>query len=316
MLDLFITHYDEPWDIGEPGFLMLAAQRCVDWDHIRVTLVHDGTEPFPDGCFARMPCKVNQVSIPHGGIAAARNWCIDHAEGEWIKWNDFDDMFANCYALRDIMNVLGDAGSYDLLWFDVYAELATGRVYIKDDRDPVVLHGKVFRTEFLKGHGIRFNENLIWCEDSAFLSVVEMEIDHSRIGKIQCRSPIYLWLERMGSLCNRPEIKFDNLKSFFERHKYVQQEFKKRGLMEEYRLMTVRTLCDSYYTLCLAGVKEDTTEHERNVRDYYFEHIRDLARVSNKDMQRVIDAVNKENRCSITRLEFMEWIKQLRKAVM
>ena len=47
LLDLFITHWTEPWEVGKKNFDMLALQRLIDWSEIRITLVHDGTEAFP-----------------------------------------------------------------------------------------------------------------------------------------------------------------------------------------------------------------------------------------------------------------------------
>lgn len=312
MLDLFITHWTEPWEIGKKGFDILALQRCVDWSAVNVTLVHDGSEAFPEGYFAGYPFKVRQVCIPHGGIAYARNWCIDHSEAEWIKWNDFDDMFHDVHSVFEIQKALKEAENYDLLWFDAVSEY-DGDIYIKDDRDPVTIHAKVFRRSFLNDHKIRFNEELTWCEDSAMLAVLEMEIDSQRIGKIKSKAPVYLWICREGSLCNRPDIRFSNLKSFFQRHQYVQNEFLKRGLMEFYFAMSLRVLGDSYFTLCKAGLEEDTSDHERAVYEYYKAHRDDLLHVSEKRFQSVLEAVNRENPgCDLTKEQFCKWLKDLR----
>lgn len=312
ILDLFITHYNEPWEVCRPGFEMLKNQRCVNWDDIRVTVVHDGTPVFPEEYFADYPFTVNQYSIEHKGIAGARNWCIDHSEAEWIKWNDIDDMFSNVYSLKNIMEPLKDSENFDLLWFDVYAEYK-GKVFLKNERDPVVLHGKVFRREFLKQKKLRFNESLTWCEDSAFLAVMEMEIDCKRIGKITCECPIYAWVYREGSLCNRPEIRFDNLKSFFRRHVYVYNEFKRRGHIPEANTMIARVMCDSCYTLTQAGLKEDTSDHEKVVWSFFQAHRQEFLNVTKKNLQLVIDATNKENEnCHITRDSFVKWLRELR----
>lgn len=312
LLDLFITHYNEPWEVGEPGFSMLAHQRCVDWSKVSVTLVHDGTEPFPDAYFCNYPFKVKQECIEHRGIAGARNWCIDHSDAEWIKWNDFDDLFSNVYSLKNIMESLETADEFDLLWFDVYAEMNNKR-YLKNERDPVVLHGKCFRRQFIIDHHMRFNEDLTWCEDSAFLAVIEMEIDHERIGKIKTDAPVYIWTYRPGSLCNRPEILFSNLKSFFRRHKYVAEEFKRHGQIDAYNTMIARIACDSYYTLNIAPVMEDKSEHERNVWQYLKEHRNELLQVRKSAFDEVITATNRENDgCNCTKEEVLAWLKKLR----
>ena len=316
MLDLFITHWTEPWEVGKNGFGMLSLQRAVDWSQIRITLVHDGTEPFPDEYFDGMPFKVNQFSIQHGGIAKARNWCIDHSEATWIKWCDFDDMFAGVYSVQQIMNVLNN-DQFDLLWFDLLCD-DHGKVINRTERNPVFVHDKVFRRSFLLEKGIRFKEDLIWCEDSAFLALIEMDIDHQRIGKIKAQAPIYLYIVRDGSLCNRPEIKFDNLKSFFKRHCYVAEEFKKRGLTAQYNTMCVRTMADSYYTLVKApDIEEDKTEFAAEVWRWYEDHREAIGDCTRPDFDLVMRAVNRErfDGGEITGEEFIEWIKKHERGV-
>ena len=311
MLDIYVTHYKEPWEVGADGFRMLASQHGVDWSQVRVTLVHDGTDPFPEEYFEGMPFPVRQVSIPHGGIAAARNWCIDDSGGEWIKWNDFDDMFYSVHSLKDIMNVL-PAEKYDLLWFELLVEDGM-KVFNRPKRDPIFVHNKLIRRKFLLDHQIRFNEGLIWCEDSAFWAIVEMEIDHQRIGKVSGLAPLYLYICRQGSLCNRPEILFDNLQSFFARHCYVAEAFLERGRMDEYYSMVVRTMGDSYYTLCKCpGMKgKDTREFEKRVWAWYDERREAFWKCRPEMFQRVLAAVNRERHDGgeITEEEFIGWIR-------
>lgn len=317
MLDLMITHWTEPWEVGEKAFQMLSVQRGVDWSEIRVTLVHDGSKAFPAEYFARMPFEVHQVCIPHGGIAKARNWCIDHSTATFIKWCDFDDMFAHVYALKNIMDVLENNDRFDMIWFDLLWEM-DGKIYVRRERNPVFIHDKVFRRQFIIDHGIRFNEGLVWCEDSAFLSVVEMEIDHQRIGKINCMSPIYLYTVREGSLCNRPEIRFKNLQSFFDRHCYVANEFLKRGYIDQYNTMCVRIMADSYYTLRRApGITEDKTEHERRVWKWFDEHRASFYACRAEMLSMVMEAVNRENYDGghITYEEVINWIHEHERSV-
>ena len=311
--DLYITHWTEPWEVCRPGFELLKNQRCVDWSQVRVTVVHDGTEPFPEERFAGFPCEIRQESIAHRGIAGVRNWILDDAEATWIKMNDCDDFFTGAYSLKEMMNGLEQGGDlYDLIWFDVFAEMA-GKRYLKPDRDPVVLHGKCMRTAWIREKGIRFNEDLTWCEDSAFLAVLEMEIDVNRIGKISGSCPIYTWTHRIGSLCNRPEIRFDNLQSFFRRHCYVAEEFKKRGLTDEYNTMIFRIACDSYYTLQVADIQEDRSDHERRVWEYLKAHRDELLAVRASMGDMVVEATNRENEnCNITKAEVLLWMKALR----
>ena len=295
LLDLYITHWTEPWEVGEKAFRMLSLQQLADWEQIRVTLVHDGSELFPAEYFAGFPFAVRQVKLSHRGIAAARNWCIDDSRAVFIKWCDFDDMFANVHAVKSITDVLDPDGPFDLIWFDLLCQI-DGKVTMRTERNPVFLHDKVFRRSFLTGHGIRFKEDLTWCEDSAFLALVEMEIDHRRIGKIRCGSPIYLYICRQGSLCNRPEIKFANLQSFFDRHCYVAEEMRKRGLTDPFNTMCVRIMADSYYTLERApGITEDKSEHRKRVVDWFEKNRESFYACRQEMISEVMEAVNRED---------------------
>ena len=317
LLDLMITHWNEPWEVGENAFRMLSIQRGVDWSQIQVTLVHDGSKQFPAEYFAGFPFAVRQVELTHRGIAAVRNWCIDNGSATWIKWCDFDDTFAGVYSLKAIMDVLEDADKFDLLWFELLWEM-DGRVYKRTERNPVFLHDKVIRRQFLTDHNIRFKEDLIWCEDSAFLAVIEMEIDHQRIGKISCGSPIYLYICRQGSLCNRPEIKFKNLESFFDRHCYVADEFLKRGLTDEYYTMCVRIMADSYYTLCRApNITDDKSAHEKRVWAWFDEHRSDFYSCRDEMIPMVMKAVNNEDFDGghITYNQVLNWIHEHERSV-
>ena len=105
MLDIFITHYKEPWEVCRKQFVMLDMQRRVDWDEIRVTVINDGGHRIPEEHLEGLSYRVQQLDIPHGGISAARNAGIMAAQEPWIMFCDCDDCFSNIYALEDIVNI-------------------------------------------------------------------------------------------------------------------------------------------------------------------------------------------------------------------
>jgi hypothetical protein len=200
-----------------------------------------------------------------------------------------------------------------MLWYDLLWEYTDGRLFLRTERNPVFIHDKLFRRSFLTDHGIRFNESLTWCEDSAFLALLEMIINVRRIGKITGSCPMYTWTHRVGSLCNRPEIRWNNLQSFFRRHCYVAEEFLKRGMMDPYYTMVARIACDAYYSLQQAGVKEDTGEHEKRVWEYLKAHREELLKCRKSAFDEVIEATNRENDNShVTKAEVLTWLKALR----
>ena len=121
MLDIIVTHYKEPFNVGKKMFDMIGLQRCIDFEQIRVVVIHDGTDPFPKEKFADYPYQVEQIAIPHGGVSNARNAGIDNCKAKWIMFCDFDDSFTSIYSLREILNVL-NTDNYDMLWCKISAE--------------------------------------------------------------------------------------------------------------------------------------------------------------------------------------------------
>lgn len=202
MLDIIITHYTEPWEVCRRLLETLDAQRGVDWSEVRVTIVNDGGFRLPEDKLYCLDIVPQQVDIPHGGISAARNAGLDHAQEPWVMFCDCDDCFSNVFALADIMGVLkADRGQFDMYWTKVWAEdPVKDQIYqIQDIKIMVFIHGKAYRREFLLKEGIRFDEGLTFNEDSAFNATILTRIPNTRIGEIRTFAPTYLWIKREGS---------------------------------------------------------------------------------------------------------------------
>lgn len=208
MLDIVITHYTEPWEVCRRLLETLDAQRGVDWEQVRVTIVNDGGFRLPKDKLYCLNIVPQQKDIPHSGISAARNAGIRLAQEPWIMFCDCDDCFSNVFALADILNVLNDPETeqrYDMMWTKVWAEdLEKNQVYqIQDIKIMVFIHGKVYRREFLLKNGIWFDERLTFNEDSAFNAMIRSRIPDSRIGEISMFAPAYVWISREGSVTQK-----------------------------------------------------------------------------------------------------------------
>ena len=203
MLDIIITHYTEPWEVCRRLLETLDAQRGVDWNEVRVTIVNDGGFRLPEDKLYCLNIVPQQYDIPHGGISAARNVGIRIAQEPWIMFCDCDDCFSNVFALADILDVLrADSGQYDMYWTKVWAEdPGKGQIYqIQDIKIMVFIHGKVYSRLFLMRQGIRFDEELDFNEDSCFNATIMTRIPNTRIGEIRTFSPPYVWIRRAGSV--------------------------------------------------------------------------------------------------------------------
>lgn len=248
MLDIVITHYKEDWEVGEKLLQSIAIQRCIDFRSIRVTIVHDGTEKFPDERFKEFPYSVDQVCIEHAGVSAARNAGIDHAIHPWIMFCDFDDCFASIFSLREIMNVL-DTNEYDMLWSRIIAEdYVDGKqllYYVPDKQKFVFCHGKVYRTKFLRERNVRFDESLVFNEDSCFNAVIIARTPFSRIGEITSPMPIYCWIRRTSSVTNSGR-EDEATYGHFRRNFIVTKEYEDSEDERVYGMVT-RTCYDTYF---------------------------------------------------------------------
>ena len=250
-LDIIITHYKEPWEVGKPNFDILALQRGVSFEDFRVLLVNDGEEnAFPDEYFSGYPYKVEQINIPHGGVSAARNAGMDRATAEWINYCDFDDTYISIYAMRDILNIL-PAPDYDVLWTQmVMQDYTEGKEIVRFAPERVTwvfTHAKYYRLEWLRMNGIRFNTEMDFQEDSEFNAVVLALLeDHHRIGQIKTVCPVYAWCRRENSVTTRQGVDDEANWMHFLRNIHVCELYGQRLNRERTRDMVVRTVYDTF----------------------------------------------------------------------
>ena len=203
-LDLIVTHYKEPFEAGKKLFDILGLQRGIDFNDFRVILVEDGSDRvIPDDSLAAYPYKIDHIVIPHGGVSAARNAGIDYSSAEWIGFCDFDDMFSNVYALRDVLSIL-PAEKYDMLHTELLTEdFTNGKdmliVTPKKSRF-VFIHGKYYRRQWLLDNNVRFDETMPFQEDSLFNAYIIALLDFHKIGEIKTSFPPFVWCRRNGSV--------------------------------------------------------------------------------------------------------------------
>ena len=274
MLDIIIPHYTEPWAVGEKLFSILALQRGIDFSFFRVLLVNDGEEnSLPDECFAHLPYQVEQISIPHKGVSAARNAGIDHATAPWIMFCDFDDTFAHVYALRDILSIL-PADGYDMLHSRMIVEDRTdGKdllTFSPESQRFVFTHGKVYRKAFLDEQGIRFDETMRFQEDSLFNATIIARTSHTHIGEIKSVSPLYVWIRRPSSVTNSGRDD-EAMYSHFIRNLKATEENRVSRDYDCYCGMVTRTVWDAYYML---NCKPGSAEVKQKIRGTFIPWIR------------------------------------------
>ena len=204
-LEFIVVHHDEDWRVGKRFFDMLAMQRDVNFKDILVTIIQSGPRQLAwDNIICRYPYAIRAVKSSGDSLAEARNTGIGCAEGDWIMFCDFDDSFADLYALCSILPHIPN-DTHDILWMKYYSEQPR-----RDGKPPFIgivretlrqIHGKLFRTEFIRSNHLLFSDAPTPLEMAdAFLSIAVTYTSNDRFGHIATEFIPYVHALRPGSL--------------------------------------------------------------------------------------------------------------------
>ena len=316
MLDIIITHHREPWEVCRGLFETLAAQRRVDWNQIRVTVVNDGGYILPPNFLLGLPFRVKQYNKDQGGVSSARNYGLDVTWRPWVMFCDCDDCFSNVFALEDIMSVLKD--KYDMMWTKVWEE-EKGQVYqIQDVRIMVFIHGKIYRRAFLEEQYIRFDEGLSFNEDSLFNATVMARTTKERIGEISCHYPPYVWIRREGSVTGGNDADDRSAWGQFLRNMRVAEEIREHK-PEQYPGMVTRMAYDVFFMQMSSRFTPSCKQKLLEAfRPWIRERIGDFGKVDEQTLRKIrdIDCVEllaKEDRPDIEPETVAWWVKGMAK---
>ena len=320
-LELIVPHYNEPFEDGQFFFDMLKLQRGCDFDDIRVTIIEDGghwaTDWVTAGLFKeRYPeFEVRADRIEHAGVSAARNHGIDIADAKWVMFCDFDDGFANVYALRNIQNAL-KTEDFDILNGEFYTETKNvsgvlGDMTINKRRpENIYVHCRLFRLSWLREENLRFQEHMNFSEDSVFNTQANFRVKTERNGDIQCEAPLYVWRYREQSATTSDDVYKKDIKMSIERNKILLPEYMKYVGRSEYEKWVAVMFYDFFY-------------HPARTRDFdmlfhplYMDYISDFNRISSKRKEWIRKQIMKKY--PFTKVdyekEFSGWLKSVEKA--
>ena len=303
LLDIIITHYDEPWELGKPFFDMLQHQRCADLSDITVTLVQDGSEnklPWKE-LLAPYSYKVNVVTIPHSGTGIARNIGLKNTSSDWVMFFNFDDHLADVCSLDMILRNL-PTDEYNVIWGKVVQESKwyTGITYLNCISDVTFANtdGKMYRRQFLNEHNIRFSRSQYYY-DNIFNSIVLAECDPWRIAHMT--TEIYPFAKTFRPDSTRHTI--DALEimrtDVFNRDIFIANEMKRRGHEFGYRRLVSKVIVYGYFTICTAEYVSKPVEYTNEYLDFFREHYDEFETILNSSD---IDVVQNEAETEVLNL--------------
>ncbi len=282
---ILVPRYNETGDVIKPLLDSIALQQNVPFDEIGVVIcndgedidyfeiVNDGTKSGPNTIVADYPFKIDQIRIPHKGVSAARNACLDFATADYVMFCDADDMFYNSCGLWILFREMQIG--FDSLTSAFVEETRipdTKEVmYVNHDMDSTFVHGKVHRRKYLIDNKIRWNDNLTIHEDSFFNILCQNLSQNVKY----CQTPFYLWKWRDESVCRHdPKYLLKTYKNMLDSNDALTDEFVKRGLLDKAMYYVSFMIFDAYYTMNKPEwINQENQEYrdmtERRFSSYY-----------------------------------------------
>ena len=126
---------------------------------LRVLLVDDcSTEKFEDVVERFKSLLDIEVLRPdkNGGPGLARQCGIDYSDADYVAFIDSDDIFMTPGAIKSCVKIAKENNA-DIIVCDFVEEMDGGSY--THAKDQTFMHGKMYRTAFLKENDIRFNES-------------------------------------------------------------------------------------------------------------------------------------------------------------
>ena len=279
-LQILIPHYKETVEEIKPLLDSIAIQQSIDFKEIGVVICHDGDDipyffwghNFPD----IYPFVIEQISIPHKGVSAARNACLDYATADYVMFCDADDMFLNACGLYIIFREM-ERGFNSLLscFVEETRHPKTKEIiYTNHEMDSTFVHGKVHRRQYLLDNHIRWNDELTIHEDSYFNILCQNLTDKVKY----CPTPFYLWKWRDNSVCRHdPKYILKTYRNMLDSNDALIAEFLSRGMMDKTMFYTVFMIFDAYYTMNKPDwINQENQIYrqktERRFKDYFIKH--------------------------------------------
>lgn len=267
-LQLLVPQYKETEEIVKPLLDSLAIQQGIDLNEVGVIICNDGSNVHLSKSFLNSyPFKVEYYLCKHKGVSATRNECLDRATADYVMFCDADDMFLMNCGLWIVFQEM-KTGFDSLVSAFVEESKINGQTnYLQHPQDPVFVHGKIHRRQYLLDQNIRWNPNLTIHEDSYFNMLCQNLSENVKF----CSVPFYLWKWRDDSVCRHdPKYILKTFVNMIDSSSALVSEFLQRGRDDKAMLVVCSFVLDSYYTMNKTEwINQENKTYRYNTEKYF-----------------------------------------------
>lgn len=288
-LDIVITHCDEPWDTCKRLFDSIAMQYHADMSKVDITLVQDGKEttlPWTD-LLSSYPFKVNVLTIPCSGKAAARNVGLNHGTGDWVMFCDCDDFFADVCSLSMILENF-PTDEYDIIWGKYLREFMwyKGSTYLNKSDEPNFFStdNKFYRRQFLAEQNIRFSSAIPSHTEAIFNTIVLAETSPWRIVHLTTDFYMYVKRFRKGSMTHNLDYYLEYIRTIRDRELFIAEELNRRGYPYEFRKHIASAVAHEFHSVYNPAEGTRPAPYSDGFLDFYRKHRDSFMSVSDTDL--------------------------------
>jgi len=236
-------------------------------DDIEIIVVNDGStdnsEKLINKFIEEFPDKIKYYKKENGGLSDARNFGLNHANGEYIGFIDSDDYID--YTMYEKMYNLAKKEKADIVECDFYwiypnkTKIDTGTEYNKKETyftsSRVMACNKLIKKEIIKD--IKFPKGLRY-EDVEFFYKIIPNINKFLILK----EPLYYYIQRESSISN---FQNERTSEIFNILNNILEYYKQKAIYDKYKYeleyMYIRFLLGSSF-LRMVKIKDKKVRKE------------------------------------------------------
>lgn len=222
MLDIIIPCYN-----SKTLPRTLASIMTQSFPSIRVTIVNDGGDKCDIDNF-KPYLNIQYLETEHKGIGHARNYGLEHTDGEGVMFLDSDDVLNDPFSLERLVDKFVKENS--VICIGGFIEQNYDG-FIPHTKDTGFIHGKLYRRSYLEKYKIRFNEEYNSNEDVGFNLLAMLLLNGENVSILD--SIVHCWLLNPDSIVRKNRIEYEDRESFIgyvNNMIYVYNELEKRNV--------------------------------------------------------------------------------------